>query len=146
MWLALLARVKANTLKRLVMPLAAATAAALAGCGGEDSTATQTPAAGQQRGPGLTAAQQSCLQQQGLSLPQGGGAPPGRAGQAPPGGSGSFPPGDPSQGGGDRPELTAKQRRQLEQRQEAMAAAFEKCGIELPAGGPGCGAPPSGSQ
>ena len=126
-WLALLARVNANTLKRLVLPLAAATAAALAGCGGEDSTATQTPAAGQQRGPGLTAAQQSCLQEQGLNFPQGGGAPPGGAGQAP-------------------PEPTAKQRKQFEKRQQEMAAALEKCGIELPAGGPGGGAPPGGRQ
>ena len=131
MWLAFLARVKANTLKRLVLPLAAATAAALAGCGGEDSTATQTPAAGQQRDPALTAAQQSCLQEQGLSFPQGGGAPPG----------GGMPP-----SGGDRPELTAKQRRQFEQRRQAMAAAFERCGIEPPAGGPGGGAPPGGTQ
>ena len=142
----MLARVKTNTLKRLVLPLVTATAAALAGCGGGDSTATQTPANGQQRGPGLTAAQQSCLQELGLSFPQAGGAPPDGAGQAPPGGAEQLPPGDPTQGGGGRPELTAKQRRQLEKRQQAMATAFEKCGIDLPAGGPGGGAPPGGSQ
>ena len=145
MWLALLARVKANTIKRHILPLVTATAAALAGCGGEDSTATQTPADGRQRGPGLTAAQQSCLQEQGLGFPRAGGAPPDGAGQGPPGGSGSLPPGGPRQGGG-RPELTAEQRRQLEKRREAMAAAFEKCGIDLPVGGPGGGAPPGGSQ
>jgi hypothetical protein len=114
----------------------AATAIVLAGCGG----GTQAPAAAAGTAPGsaqtqqgqqgggrfaqLTTSQRACLQKAGLGGPR-------------PGGGSGQPP-----GGGQPPSSADRQARF-----QKLAAAFKKCGIQLPSrpGAPG-GTAPGGTQ
>jgi hypothetical protein len=105
------------------------TAAVIAGCGGGGSSTTSSAAGaaqGQAGGGGpfaqLTASQRSCLQKAGFTpgqRPGGGGGGTGTGGQAP--------------SNADR-----------QARFQKMRAAFQKCGIQAPAGRLGNGGPPGG--
>jgi hypothetical protein len=110
------------------------TVAVLAGCGAGGGTNTSTAAGAAQGGQGgqgggpfaqLTASQRSCLQKAGVTPGQ-------RPGAGGAGGTGGG-------GGGQAPSTADRQARF-----QKMRAAFQKCGIQPPAGRPGNGGPPPG--
>jgi hypothetical protein len=112
--------------------LAIVAALAVAGCGGSSgssssneasSTGTSSEAAGQ--APGgfeISEETRSCLQEQGVELPE-----PGQGGGPPEGGE--LPPGGAPQGG-EPPSFGGAQGKKMQE-------AFKECGVEVPEGGQG---------
>ena len=116
----------------------------LGACGSSGGSSSATASANQQQRPrggffNLTAAQRSCLQKQGVTLPnrpQGQGPPPSGQPGAPPNGQQGAPP-------NGQPPTGRRFNRDPAQFKKLRTAAA-KCGITLR--GPGQGAPPGAGQ
>jgi hypothetical protein len=154
-WLTVGVRITPNP----IVPVLVAAALAAASCGGGSGSSSSSGAAGagsssstgnggsgsstgnggsgqRPARPQLTAAQLSCLKQQGVTMPgQGSGTSPGGG---PPGGGNGAP------GGGGNGAPGGSQ--QFQQRRQKMAAAFQKCGVPAPQFGGGAAKPGGTTQ